>query len=281
MLSPKYISSLGHSNRQGLNRKLNFRLKRIFETVQIPIANYLKNWKKKSGLTVGEISKITQIKKSTVEHWFRTDSSGSCLPSPEQWMTLKNVLGFDDRYDDIMTKTVIVDNLIRFSNEGKNPGDFWTISTKPFPEAHFAVFPEELCIRPILSSCPELVCKGCGRPRKQTTKIGGNPEAFNIRVRDVRKGKIKNIDRRASNQEIKNYNERSYTSRPSKKIISEGCNCRKGHEPGIVLDPFCGSGTACLVAKKLGRRWIGIDIKAEYCKMARKRIKAATNNKGI
>jgi DNA modification methylase len=37
---------------------------------------------------------------------------------------------------------------------GKNPGDFWEINTKPFPEAHFAVYPEALCIRPILSSCP-------------------------------------------------------------------------------------------------------------------------------
>jgi len=37
---------------------------------------------------------------------------------------------------------------------GKNPGSFWSISTKPFPEAHFAVYPPSLCVRPILSSCP-------------------------------------------------------------------------------------------------------------------------------
>ena len=37
---------------------------------------------------------------------------------------------------------------------GKNPGSFWSISTKPFPEAHFAVYPLSLCVRPILSSCP-------------------------------------------------------------------------------------------------------------------------------
>ncbi|MGH7771421.1 MAG: DNA-methyltransferase [Candidatus Binatia bacterium] len=41
-------------------------------------------------------------------------------------------------------------------------GDFWKISTRPFPEAHFAVYPEDLCVRPILSSCPPLVCKACG-----------------------------------------------------------------------------------------------------------------------
>jgi DNA modification methylase len=38
--------------------------------------------------------------------------------------------------------------------EGKNPGDFWNITPKPFPGAHFAVYPETLCIAPIKSSSP-------------------------------------------------------------------------------------------------------------------------------
>ena len=38
--------------------------------------------------------------------------------------------------------------------EGKNPGDYWNICTKPFKGAHFAVYPEEICLKPILSSCP-------------------------------------------------------------------------------------------------------------------------------
>jgi site-specific DNA-methyltransferase (adenine-specific) len=40
----------------------------------------------------------------------------------------------------------------------------------------------------------------------------------------------------------------------------------------IVLDPMCGSGTTCKMAKKLGRKYIGIDISEEYCKIAEKRI---------
>ena len=40
----------------------------------------------------------------------------------------------------------------------------------------------------------------------------------------------------------------------------------------IVLDPMCGSGTTCKMAKKLGRRFIGIDIGPEYCEIARKRV---------
>jgi hypothetical protein len=50
------------------------------------------------------------------------------------------------------------------------------------------------------------------------------------------------------------------------------CNCDKGFKSGIVLDPFMGSGTTGLVAKQLGLRWIGIELKPEYCEMAIKRI---------
>lgn len=41
----------------------------------------------------------------------------------------------------------------------------------------------------------------------------------------------------------------------------------------IVLDPFNGVGTTCVVAHKLGRKYIGIDISEEYCRIAEKRIK--------
>jgi len=40
----------------------------------------------------------------------------------------------------------------------------------------------------------------------------------------------------------------------------------------IILDPFMGSGTTALVAKKLNRKFIGIDISPEYCRMAEKRL---------
>ena len=46
-------------------------------------------------------------------------------------------------------------------------------------------------------------------------------------------------------------------------------------QPGdLILDPFCGSGTTCIAAKMLGRRYIGIDISEEYCQIARQRLEA-------
>ena len=51
--------------------------------------------------------------------------------------------------------------------------------------------------------------------------------------------------------------------------------CKRGcHDNGIIVDPFCGSGTTCVAAKMLGRDYIGIDISEEYCKIARERLEA-------
>lgn len=44
------------------------------------------------------------------------------------------------------------------------------------------------------------------------------------------------------------------------------------NEGDVVLDPLCGSGTTCKVAKLLGRAYIGIDISEEYCKIAENRL---------
>lgn len=40
----------------------------------------------------------------------------------------------------------------------------------------------------------------------------------------------------------------------------------------IILDPLCGAGTTCCMAKKAGRQYIGIDINKEYCDLAEKRL---------
>ena len=46
----------------------------------------------------------------------------------------------------------------------------------------------------------------------------------------------------------------------------------------IVLDPFCGSGWACIAAKKEGRKFCGIDESKKYCEFSRSRLKAVTPN---
>jgi DNA modification methylase len=90
----------------------------------------------------------------------------------------------------------------KFSNEplSRNRRSVWTITTKPFKEAHFATFPPEI---------PEICIKA-------------------------------------------------------------------GSKPGdTILDPFAGAGTTGVVAEKLGRKFIGLDISEQYCNMANNRIYAA------
>lgn len=41
---------------------------------------------------------------------------------------------------------------------------------------------------------------------------------------------------------------------------------------GVVLDPFCGSGTTLVVAERYGRKWLGIDAIPEFCEIARRQV---------
>ena len=69
------------------------------------------------------------------------------------------------------------------------------------------------------------------------------------------------------------------TQKPEKlyaKLIL--ASSRKGD---MVFDPFMGSGTAAVVAKKLGRRYLGVEINEEYCLWAAKRLKIADENAEI
>jgi len=69
------------------------------------------------------------------------------------------------------------------------------------------------------------------------------------------------------------------TQKPEKllaKIILASTN--KGE---IVFDPFLGSGTTAVVAKKLGRNYVGVEVDKYYCCLAEKRLKLAEKEKRI
>lgn len=89
---------------------------------------------------------------------------------------------------------------------GKNPSDVWKIATQPFPEAHFATFPEKLIEPMIKAGCPK---------------------------------------------------------------------------EGAVLDPFAGAGTSLVVAKKLGRKYIGIELNVDFVAMSEKRLNGTAYQKEL
>lgn len=67
-----------------------------------------------------------------------------------------------------------------------------------------------------------------------------------------------------------NFAGRHYAVYPAKLIeIPIKAGCPKG---GTVLDPFIGSGTTALIAKRLGRKYIGIELNPNYVRLAETRI---------
>ena len=150
---------------------------------------------------------------------------------------------------------------------GRNCRSVWTIPTQPFPGAHFATFPEALvtpCIKAGTSEkgcCPE-----CGSPWERVTDISY------FQHRKAGKWCDRGQDERGLNRSESQYKYGSAT----KIATTTGWRptCTHNHEPApcVVLDPFSGAGTTGLVAEKLGRNFVGIELNPEYAKMAEKRI---------
>jgi DNA modification methylase len=84
-----------------------------------------------------------------------------------------------------------------YHSDKANKRSVWTVTTKPYSDAHFATFPQDLIVDCIKAGCPE---------------------------------------------------------------------------NGIVLDPFMGAGTTALVARKLNRNFIGIELNPDYVKIAENRL---------
>jgi len=155
---------------------------------------------------------------------------------------------------------------------GKNPGDAWTIPTQPRPEAHFATFPDKLCIKPIIATCPAQVCKKCGKARVRITKREQIPRS------DVYEGsKHKNKDKNYSHKRLQMMVKAGRAAGlphdnpipPAKTIGWTDCGCNAGWDSGVLLDPFAGRGTALIMVKKLGRHYVGYELKKEYADMAK------------
>lgn len=127
------------------------------------------------------------------------------------------------------------------NRHGKNPGDVWTIPTASYRDAHFATFPEALVERPLLATCPERICTQCDRAWRRP-----------VRILTV------------------------HTSEGARTVRKVGrlsrCDCFAPSRPGVVLDPFFGSGTVGAVATRHGRHWLGIELSPVYRDLAMRRL---------
>ena len=157
---------------------------------------------------------------------------------------------------------------------GRNKRTVWSICPQPFPEAHFAVYPEELCETPIKSGCPEFVCQECGKAREKiiTTEYVGSSEnrGGHIVGNGQSQGGLYNIPKESA-QKVDD----GYTNCGCYDVQKVGNieHHTQQFEGGIVLDPFMGAGTTALVALKQSKRFIGFEINQQYIDIATKRIK--------
>jgi len=153
-------------------------------------------------------------------------------------------------------------------SQGRNKRAVWKITTRPYSGAHFATYPEALCETPIKAGCPDYVCKKCGKPREKILESKGTGIDYSNKGNYEREIPTDNpstkFNRNANKKLNAEYEFKGYTD----------CGCNAGWMSGVVLDPFFGAGTTGLVAKKLGRNYIGIELNEEYCDIAIARIKS-------
>lgn len=111
---------------------------------------------------------------------------------------------------------------------GKNPTDAWLLASSTSQGTHHATFPKDLATRCITASTPAQRCSKCRAPhtRKLTRHKDGTA---------------------------------------NREVAAPTCaHTDAGTEPGVVIDPFMGSGTTAVVAEQIGRRWEGIELNAQF-----------------
>ncbi len=167
----------------------------------------------------------------------------------------------------------------------------WTISTHGLKECHFATFPEKLvepCIK--AGTSEKGCCSACGAPWVRVVK----------RKRRATRPALNNVNDDAG---MANRDPERHVTETTTMGWEQGCGCSaiviRGDEPEdysfclacghagacgnscdgqaqpipcTVLDPFVGSGTTGIVAKRLGRHFIGVELNPDYAEMSRRRI---------
>jgi DNA modification methylase len=179
---------------------------------------------------------------------------------------------------------------------GSNPGDVWKIAHDRNTGGHLAPFPEELVQRILTLACPPAVCPECGEPQRRELERPllnldqSRPQARRAlkkfhdsdlnkdHIRAIRAvgisdaGKAKEFQSGAGNNaedvqeladEAKNvlggyFREFTFPQPETKDWV--GCDCEVDPEPGVVFDPFAGSGTTLKVANELGYHAWGTDL---------------------
>lgn len=144
----------------------------------------------------------------------------------------------------------------------RNLRNVWSINSIGTKHAHFATFPPALVERCVLIGAPVKTCAECGAGWLRLVEkafVQTGTKRNHISGGDFGQG-WEGIPRGMVQVETKGF--------------SPSCQCAsQDTQPGIVLDPFMGIGTTALVARHLGRHFIGCDLNPDYVALANDRLR--------
>jgi hypothetical protein len=144
---------------------------------------------------------------------------------------------------------------VQHEANGSPPLDWILLPPQPYKGSHYAVWPPKLCTPFIESMCPKEVCRECGEPRRRLVEPTEDYAAHLAALRGPR------INSTPSGRHKVNVQPGGQLRRSSEVTTLGFTDCGHGdYRPGVVLDPFAGSGTTLMVAAAQGRNAVGIDI---------------------
>lgn len=140
---------------------------------------------------------------------------------------------------------------------GRNLRDVWTLATQPTPYAHFATYPEALAEKCILAGTSARgACPTCGAPWQRVVER-------TAMVIDRSNNHPPELRTRTSGTMVQPPTSETTGWQPTCACFGEFADSAVTQKC-VVLDPFHGSGTTGVVALRLGRAYIGVDISEEY-----------------
>jgi site-specific DNA-methyltransferase (adenine-specific) len=143
----------------------------------------------------------------------------------------------------------------------RNKRTVWHVNTASFKGAHFAVYPPQLLEGPLDATCPRFVDKKTGKAREITIEKK-SIERHELPTDNPNYRPARYDGKYTQGQRFAAYYDKGYTDgRDDDEFI-----------PGVVLDPFFGSGTTAEVAMKQGKDWVGIELNEDFEKISRKRL---------